>query len=955
MGNGCVGSVQIYGQTYYFSDKDKYDAVIALQGDAAAQKTLVDNYQRQYGVSAVSTNEDDLTELVDGSSGNGAGTTSMSSQVDAVDYNNWLVNNGLSGISKLSAESKIEDVKAYYEQIANKLSSIMGSIDSALASKDPDTIDACMTELTYNMAALEGVSQQSGMGSIMSSDIAMAGMWGSAAVAGAATMLGATGTLATVAGVSVTIPGVGWAIAGVCAVAAIGIGIYNSVKQGEIDDLKEQMQQTMDGCTTKYQYAQKEIGETVEDTVSSIEGELKRLEDADFSDINDMNDMFVNINGILVFQASIEKWAGLCEKYGVPFEGQELLDKLGNEDNKTKYANEYVEKFVEHTKNAVEASGNVVDDTGTYIASADEINALISMLYDNEMTRNVDVTKLKELIEFIGETNQSDVNNDAGAIGDGMYTGGDGGGYDFSGYSGAVDAAGANQTGVDGAASNGQYDVDTTQYTDVQNEAKENAQKDVDEYLDNIDYKGKSVEELEELYNTTSTDLEDFSQYKDNLELDLSKLDTILAEIRAEQQARVDEYIDSISVSGKSMSELEELYDEVSEQGDAFKQASSEVDTSAFADVLTSIREEQQTIVDNHAEDVSSRVQSAASVGELATISAETAQFIETASEYEVNTGKLSAINALIKDKIQTIADEKAASYEMQASMVQTSMDADTLKDVINIEIAQFQNSEVNTASLQKVVSDLVIKANELRIEEAKKKAEEDAMNVPAALPSDTENLDDTANADNSNDPDGANEPAVIPAYEGDGVPAYNPDAENGDGEIPPAANGDGEPAGNPDGENGEQVVPPAGDGEVPSDGTGEIPPEGVGETPSTGENPPEGSEPVNNPENSDNQTEVPPKNPDGEENTTPPEGEENSPIENIPAEGETSTPPSTTDEPEGNGDVWSDNTITSVGQADETTPPVNTDDVQDVVEEGLEDGKTPEEIADEIEIEVQE
>ena len=168
MGNGCVGSVQIYGQTYYFSDKDKYDAVIALQGDAAAQKTLVDNYQRQYGVSAVSTNEDDLTELVDGSSGNGAGTTSMSSQVDAVDYNNWLVNNGLSGISKLSAESKIEDVKAYYEQIANKLSSIMGSIDSALASKDPDTIDACMTELTYNMAALEGVSQQSGMGSIRS-------------------------------------------------------------------------------------------------------------------------------------------------------------------------------------------------------------------------------------------------------------------------------------------------------------------------------------------------------------------------------------------------------------------------------------------------------------------------------------------------------------------------------------------------------------------------------------------------------------------------------------------------------------------------------------------------------------------------------------------------------------------------------------------------------------------
>ena len=65
--------------------------------------------------------------------------------------------------------------------------------------------------------------------------------------------------------------------------------------------------------------------------------------------------------------------------------------------------------------------------------------------------------------------------------------------------------------------------------------AQETAQKDVDEYLSNIDPKGKTVEELEELYETTNKDLEDFSQYKDNLDLDLSKFDTILADIRKEQ------------------------------------------------------------------------------------------------------------------------------------------------------------------------------------------------------------------------------------------------------------------------------------------------------------------------------------------------------------------------------------------------------------------------------------
>lgn len=835
-----------------------------------------------------------------------------------VDYKNWLVNNGLSGASKLSAESKIEDVQKYYNHIADNLSSIMASIDGAIASKDPDTIDSYMTELTYNMAALEGVSRQSGMGSIMSQDMAWGGMFGGAAVAGAATMFGATGTLATVAGVSVTVPVIGWAVAGVCAAAAIGIGIYNSVKQGEIDDLKEQMQQTMDDCTAKLEYAQKEIGEIVEDEVSAIENDIKRLEKADFDDINDMNDMFTNINGIQVFQASIEKWAALCEKYDIPFEGADLLDKLGNEDDKNKYANEYVEKFVEHTKNAIESSGNVVDDTGSYIASADEINALISMLYDNEMTRNVDIAPLKELINFIKEKNQEEVNNDTENLSDGLSSGGQ---YDFGEYSNIYNSAGETQTGVNGAATDGQYDLDTSKYEDVQKEAQETAQKDVDEYLSNIDPKGKTVEELEELYEATNKDFEDFSQYKDNLDLDLSKFDTILADIRKEQQARVDEYIDSISVSGKSMSELDELYDEVSKQGEAFKQASSDVDTNAFRDVLASIREEQQAIADDYLYEVSSRIENAGSVNELATISAEIAQYKDGVSLYNVDTGQLSAISTRVRDKIQAIINEKSANYEIQASMVQTSSDALTLADIINTEIAQLQNPEINTSSLQKIVSDLISKANKLRIGEARKQAEEDAMNVPAAKP---DTLTDSGSFGSYAESDGEHIPVVIPAFAGDGAPAYDPEAAGGDGEIPadsetPVAGEEGEAVQNPEGEGGEEGVPPAAaEGETPLEEaeTPAVTPSAVPSVPPAITESVEGSM----------ETEIP------------------------PVASETPAEPTQTEAADSN------NTIISVGQADENTPPpADTENLEQTAKEAVAESKTPEEIADLIEIEIQE
>ncbi len=909
-------------------------------------------------------------------------------ELDQVDYNNWLVNNGLSGISKLSSESKLEDIQNYYNQIATKLNSIMSSIDSALASKDPDTIDSYMTELTYNMAALEGVSQQSGLGSLVPegmSNAAWGGMWGGLAAAGVATMAGATGTLFTVAGVSATIPGIGWGIAGVCALTALGIGIYNSYKQGQIDDLKEQMQQTMDDCQAKLEYAQKEIGETVDDVISTVERDIKSIEDGGFSDIKDMNSVFANVNGILIYQANIEKWAGICEKYGVPFNGDEILEKLGSGDEKNKYADEYIEKFAENTKNAIEKSGDVVDDTGSYIASADEINALIAMLYDSELTRNINVTPLKDLIEFIKENNQSDVDNDAGSLVDGMY--GDSGSYDFSGYSNAYDTAGETQTGVDGAASDGQYDVDTSKYEEVQKEAQEAAQKDVDEYLENIDISGKTVEELEELYETTSADLEDFSQYKENLDLDLSKFDTVLSNIRKEQQAQVDEYIDSISVSGKSLSELEELHGEVSAQGEAFKKASSEVDTSAFEDVLSNIREEQQSIVDKYSDEISSKVESAGSISQLKRISAEMGQYLDTVSEYSVNTGKLSAINSVVDEKIQAAADEKATNYAIKAVSAKTSDDCITLADVINIEISQFEDTNADTSGLQKVVTDLISRANVLRIEEAKKKAEEDKMNVPAAAPSTTPNVsssvtpgaadtdsDTDEDGDASNVADGADEaqtPVTIPSYANDGAAAYYPDASGTEDGIPaadgnePAEDGQVPATGGEDGDDSDNV----GNTGV-LDGDGALPPAGE-----TGEPSGDGTIPATD-ETKDNNDE-----------TSAPNGEEPSgdPITSAPSGTGEATDVNvnvtvTTEQTEPAGSSG----ITSIGQADETTPPpagmgeetgaetvtgeadvkVAGGDIsgseieqtaEQVLEDGLEEGKSPDEIADLIEIEVEE
>ncbi len=785
MSNGSVGSVTIAGQTYYFSDKAKYDEVRKLSGDIDAQKQLIIDYQRRYGTSVVSTDENDLVVFDEGSEDDGdAGKT----EVDIFDYNNWLVNNGLSGASKLSADSKLEDIAQYYNQIANNLNSIMSSIDSALSSKDPETIDAYMQELTFNMAALDGISQQSGFGSLVPEEyqayLAIGGL-SAATAAGTAAAMGITGTLATIAGVSVSVPVAGWIVAGVCGLAALGVGIYNYAKQKEIDEFKEQMQQTMDDCISKKEYAQKEIGEITEDIAKEAEREINKI-DGGFDKIKSVDDVANNIASIVEYQAQMEQWAELCEKYGIEFKGQDLLDKLGSGDEKTKYADEYVEKFVEHTKNAIESSGNVVDDTGSYIASADDITALISALESNQATADINLKPLQDLIQFIKEKNQEDVNNDVSSISDGMYTGGSSGGGSYTsgmdGYSGALDAAGENKTGVDGAAADGKYDVNTEDYEKVQAEAKEKAQNDIDEYLKGIDISGKTIEELEDLYNLTSSDLELFKSYQENLDLDLSEFDTVLADIREQQQTLLDDYANSITTSGKSLEELEALYDEVGAQYDTYKSVSSTLDMGKVDEKLLQIRADEQKIVDEKVQEFSSKIQSTDSIQELSSIQAEAAQYLDSISSYEVDSTGVNAINVQMQQKIQSIADEKTMSYTAQANAVATSDEANNLANSINLEIANMANPNVDTSALQQLAIDLTAKSSELRLEEVRKQEEEAARRL-AEKENNGKNNNTLAELD-------AYTPMIIPAAPNDGVPAYSPEEfENGEPAEEDAAN----------------------------------------------------------------------------------------------------------------------------------------------------------------------
>ena len=111
---------------------------------------------------------------------------------------------------------------------------------------------------------------------------------------------------------------------------------------------------------------------------------------------------------------------------------------------------------------------------------------------------------------------------------------------------------------------------------------------------------------------------------------------------------------------------------------------------------------------------------------------------------------------------------------------------------------------------------------------------------------------------------------------------------------------------------------------------------------------------PAYDPETADGGSEIPAY---GE---IPVAGEEGEAVQNHEGEGgEEGVPPAASEtpaEPAQTGAADSNNTIISVGQADENTPPpADTENLEQTAKEAVAESKTPEEIADLIEIEIQE
>ncbi|MCD8024257.1 MAG: hypothetical protein LUE64_01850, partial [Candidatus Gastranaerophilales bacterium] len=135
---------------------------------------------------------------------------------------------------------------------------------------------------------------------------------------------------------------------------------------------------------------------------------------------------------------------------------------------------------------------------------------------------------------------------------------------------------------------------------------REAEQTAVDDYISSIDVSSATtLSELEALYASVSSVYTEYSGYGIS-SLDLSGFETVLSSIREAEQTAVDDYISSITVSASSVSEFEALYASVSSVYAEYSgYGISELDLSGFDTIFASIIAGEQTLVDTSTQNVS--------------------------------------------------------------------------------------------------------------------------------------------------------------------------------------------------------------------------------------------------------------------------------------------------------------------------------------------------------------
>ena len=142
--------------------------------------------------------------------------------------------------------------------------------------------------------------------------------------------------------------------------------------------------------------------------------------------------------------------------------------------------------------------------------------------------------------------------------------------------------------------------------------------------------------------------------------------------LKSEAQKQLESYVASITLSGLSVSELEQLYNEVSANYEQLKQIEG-LDCKLLEAKLKEIRQTQQVLVNEEIKEFEQRINSATTTEERLQILNEINIMISNYSSIEVSTSGTAALIEEIKKREEIEINTKVQNYLTQSSNATSS------------------------------------------------------------------------------------------------------------------------------------------------------------------------------------------------------------------------------------------------------------------------------------------
>lgn len=629
-------SVEISGK-YYKVDSQAILNEINNASSTSEKQEIISNYVASN--KATQIDEDEYQELNIGETEETEGTEGEE-YPDGFDYDSYKAYANSTGLSKLTEDSTIDDLVAIFEKIEDEINELDKKIAS-LDEDDPDEIASVLADMTNMTIAIGELGKAAGVefekngvvGKAVTSGIAGAVAVGvpayciatSAAAISAAAVTSGAGTIAAVAA---AVPVAGWVVAGIAGVVALGAGIwaYTSSKQNEemekkLAELQENITNAADKLNGSWDKATEKLQEGGKAAVDDVEKDLEGLlgDEFDFKDVTDVSSITENIDKIIEAQSLLEPFYNVASTYGIEIEGlDELMEKLGTGDDCLTYAQSYLDSYAEQVE--LNITDEVITDTETLNTLFEDISILIK----DADSKGLDTSKLEDLLEKIQTTNQKEANDAADTTLQQYGTGGSGSGS--GGGSGITDniqglVNGSNQaytTGTEVNKNSTQYETNTDNLNKASETLKSEAQKQLEAYVASITLSGLSVTELEQLYSEVSANYEQLKQIEG---LDCKILEAKLKEIRQTQQVLVNEEIKAFEQRINSATTSEERLQILNEINVMISNYSSiQVSTSGTAALIEEIKKREEIAINSKVQFYLTQSNNATSSSEIASI-----------------------------------------------------------------------------------------------------------------------------------------------------------------------------------------------------------------------------------------------------------------------------------------------------------------------------------------------